>query len=320
MMKKQLLSIFKGLYGMPLNNRFVIKVPASTANLGPGFDSIGLALDIYLTLEVEPSEKWEFYSTTEELKQFPTDEQHFICQVAFQVADKYHTQLAPCKVKMDSEIPLARGLGSSAAAIVAGIELADYVGKIGLTKQEKLLFATELEGHPDNVGASLYGGLVIGCYQQQEVDLLSFSDISFEVVVVIPEDILLTKDSRDILPTTLSRQEAIQASATANLLVAALFSQNWQLAGKMMEQDLFHQPYRKPLVKKYEEIEEFAKANGAFGVALSGAGPTVICFTEKGKGQMLADALKPEFPTTSIKQLNVEDNGSHYYKLGNYAN
>jgi homoserine kinase len=319
MMKKQLLTISEGLFWMPLNNRFTIRVPASTANLGPGFDSIGLALDLYLALEVERSEKWEFLTSIKELKQFPDDDQHFICQVANQVAQKYGRDLSPCKVKMDSDIPLARGLGSSAAAIVAGIELADYVGNIGLTKQEKLLFATELEGHPDNVGASLYGGLVIGCYQKQEVDLLSFSTISFEIVVVIPEEILLTKDSREVLPAAFSREEAIQASSTANLLVAALLSQNWELAGKMMERDLFHQPYRKPLVKKYREIEEFAKCNGAFGVALSGAGPTLICFTEKGKGEQLAAALKPEFPTMTVKQLNVEDNGSRICELERFA-
>jgi homoserine kinase len=304
---------------MPLTNRFTIRVPASTANLGPGFDSIGLALNLYLTLEVESSKKWEFTTTNYELKQFPNDEHHFVCQVAFKTANKYGKELTPCKVKIASEIPLARGLGSSAAAIIAGIELADYVGKLGLTKEEKLLVATELEGHPDNVGASLYGGLVIGCYQQEEVDLLSFSNISFEVVVIIPEEILLTKDSRAILPTSFSSEEAIQASSTANLLVAALLSQNWALAGKMMERDLFHQPYRKPLVQNYLKIEEFAKANGAFGVALSGAGPTLICFTEKGKGQQLAAALKPKYPTMTVKQLNVEDNGSHVCELERFT-
>ncbi len=187
---------------MPLNNRFVIKVPASTANLGPGFDSIGLALNLYLTLEVEASDKWEFFSTTDELKQFPPNEQHFICQVALRTATKFGKELTPCKVKMDSEIPLGRGLGSSASAIVAGIELADYAADLGLTKQEKLLLATEMEGHPDNVGASIYGGLVIGCYQPGEVNLVSFPELPFEMVMVIPKEILLTKDSRDILPTS----------------------------------------------------------------------------------------------------------------------
>ncbi|WP_312474276.1 homoserine kinase [Neobacillus sp.] len=295
---------------MPLINRFIIKVPASSANLGPGFDSMGLAVNLYLTLEVEESSHWEFSSTTDELMHLPTDDTHFIGQIALQIAEKYGKVLPPCKVKMESEIPLARGLGSSAAAIVAGIELADTVGNLGLTQKEKLFLATELEGHPDNVGASLLGGLVIGCYCKNEVDMLSFTNLPFEMTAVIPQEILLTKDSRDVLPTAFSQSGAIQASATANLLVAALLSENWDVAGKMMERDLFHQPYRKPLIHGYQEIENMAKLSGAFGVALSGAGPTVICFTEKGKGTRLAQDLQAAFPEMTVRSLQIDYTGS----------
>lgn len=177
---------------MPLNNQWMIKVPASTANLGPGFDSMGLAVDLYLTLEVEKSDHWEFFSPNPELKQLPTDETHFIAQIALETAKKYGKELTPCRVKMESEIPLARGLGSSASAIIAGIELADIVGGLNLTKEEKLLLSTDIEGHPDNVGASLYGGLVIGSYRQNEVEMLSFTNLSFEMAAVIPKEILLT--------------------------------------------------------------------------------------------------------------------------------
>ncbi|MBO0962487.1 homoserine kinase [Neobacillus sp. MM2021_6] len=295
---------------MTLHDRFVIKVPSSTANLGPGFDSIGLALNLYLTLEIEKNDQWECYSSCEELKDLPTDESHFICQVAIKTAANYGIELPPCKIKIESEIPLARGLGSSAAAIVAGIELADAVGGLRLTKNEKLLLATKWEGHPDNVGASLFGGLVIGRYDQHDVDMLSITDLPVEMVTVIPKEILLTKESRDVLPAAYSRQEAVQASSTANLLIAALVSQNWNLAGKMMGQDRFHQPYRQALIHFYQEIESCAKSNGAFGVALSGAGPTVICFSEKGKGQELAYALGQEFPSMTVKRLSIDYFGS----------
>ncbi|WHY66093.1 homoserine kinase [Neobacillus sp. SuZ13] len=295
---------------MTLNDRFIIKVPASTANLGPGFDSMGLAVDLYLTLEVEKSDKWNIQSVSDELNAFPTDETNFILQIAIKTASKYGIDLQPCQIKVASDIPLARGLGSSAAAIVAGIELADSVGNIGLTQQEKLLIATEVEGHPDNVGASLFGGLFIGSYQDNEVDMLSISNISFEMVAVIPDEILLTKDSRGVLPAEFSRECAIQASSKANLLVAALLTQNWGLAGKMMGQDLFHHPYRKPLIRAYQEIEERAKELGAFGVALSGAGPTVLCFTEKGKGQFVERGLRSEFSTMSTKILTIDYIGS----------
>lgn len=294
--------------------KFIIKIPASSANLGPGFDSIGVALDLYLQLEVEKSDKWAVFSENDELRQFPEDEHNFICQIAIQTAAKYNVRLQPCKIKVESEIPLARGLGSSASAIIAGIELADYLGELRLSKQEKLLLATEEEGHPDNVGASLYGGLIIGCYRDNDVDLLSVTNLSFEMVAVIPKESLLTKDSRGVLPTAFSYSNAIQASAAANLLVGALISENWDLAGKMMRQDLFHQPYRKPLIPFYNEIENFAKAEGAFGVALSGAGPTLLCFCETGKGKSLAISLQAAFKEMSVKQLNIDYTGSTVIK------
>jgi homoserine kinase len=299
------------------DEKFIIKVPASSANLGPGFDSMGVALTLYLSLEVEKSEKWECYSRSEELKDLPSDEQHFICQIALQTAAKYGKELHPCKIKLESDIPLARGLGSSASAIIAGIELADYVGELGLTKQDKLLLSTEIEGHPDNVGASLYGGLVIGSYQQGEVDIIPITDISFEMVAVIPKESLLTKDSRGVLPTEFSYSNAIQASANSNVLVAALLSQNWELAGKMMEKDLFHQPYRKPLIPFYGDVEKFAKSEGAFGVAVSGAGPTVLCFCEKGKGQLLEQSIQSTFPAMTAKLLNIDYTGSSVFKTNN---
>jgi homoserine kinase len=297
------------------NERFLIKVPASSANLGPGFDSVGIAVDLFLTLEVELNDKWEIRSLNDELNQFPTDESHFIFQVAMKTAEKYHKTLPACKAVMSSEIPLARGLGSSAAAIIAGIELADLAGELGLTQEEKLEISTEMEGHPDNVGASLYGGLVVGCYQNEQVYLIGFQDISFEMVAMIPEETLLTKVSREVLPTSFKYKEAVQASATSNLLIAALLSENWSLAGKMMKLDLFHQPYRRSLIPFYQEIEEAAKKHGAFGVALSGAGPTVLCFAEKGSGTALADELQKEFKQMEAKVVKIENSGSRVCRM-----
>jgi homoserine kinase len=297
------------------NERFLIKVPASSANLGPGFDSVGIAVNLFLTLEIELNNKWLIRSLNEELSHFPTDENHFICKVAKKTAEKYQKTLPACKIIMESEIPLARGLGSSAAAIIAGIELADLVGELGLTKQQKLEHATEMEGHPDNVGASLFGGLVVGCYQSNQVDLISFSALSFEMVAMIPHETLLTKVSRQVLPDTFAYKEAVQASATSNLLIAALLNENWALAGKMMKLDLFHQPYRRSLIPFYQEIEEAAKSHGAFGAALSGAGPTVLCFTEKGNGENLARFLQKEFKEMTAKMVRIENNGSSVCKM-----
>lgn len=288
----------------------LIKVPASTANLGPGFDSIGLALNLYLTLEVVRCDRWEVIPLTDELKEFPQDETNFIVKTAIEVAESFQTILSPCQIKVASNIPLARGLGSSASAIVAGIELADQVGNLRLTKQQKFEIASKMEGHPDNVGASLFGGLVIGCQLGEEVDAEIIHSIDLEVLAVIPEEELLTKSSRGVLPSTLSFGEAVSAGAVSNLLVAALLTNNLELAGKMMKKDKYHQPYRKELVPHLQIMEEQAYEFGAYGVALSGAGPTVLCFVRPGEMNALIEGLTPLLPEMCFLPLKIDKEGS----------
>ncbi len=288
----------------------IIKVPASTANLGPGFDSVGMALNLYLTLEVEKAEKWEVIPLTEEMAVFPNDESNFIIQMAFKTAEKYDKVLPPARVKVNSEIPLARGLGSSATAIVAGIELADSMGGLQLTKEQKLEIAAEIEGHPDNVGPSLYGGLLIGCQQGESVDVVSFHDLDVDVVAVVPTEELLTKTSRGVLPESISFKESVAAGAVANVLVASLLSGNYELAGKMMKADRYHQPYRRQLVPHMDIIEEKAPQYGAYGVALSGAGPTILCLVKPGFAQSVVDGLKTSLPDMDYHILNIDNKGS----------
>lgn len=287
-----------------------IQVPGSTANLGPGFDSIGLAVNRYLTLEVEKADSWELVMLSEELNVFPKDESNFIIQVASKTAAKYGKTLPSCKIKMESDIPLTRGLGSSAAAIIAGIELADAVAELNLTKEEKFQIASQMEGHPDNVGASLFGGLVIGSQQEDEVFAVVNNLLQFDLVTVIPTEELLTKESRNILPKELPFAEAVKAGSIGNVMVAALLSGDYRLAGKMMRKDLYHQPYRKQLVPHLERIEEMAYKEGAYGVALSGAGPTVICFCESGQGEGLLAKLKASDPNMEYVCLKIDQEGS----------
>lgn len=294
---------------MKEDDMLFIKVPASTANLGPGFDSIGLAVSLYLNLEVEIGEHWEVIPLSKEMEQFPTNEQHLICKIAIETGLRYGVHLPPCKIRLKSEIPLARGLGSSAAAIVAGIELANIVGNLQLSKQEKLAIATEIEGHPDNVGASIFGGLVVGCNMETQLDVLPIYDLAFEAVVVVPKEELLTTASREILPKELPFQEAVQAGAVGNVLVAALLTRNWSLAGKMMSQDLYHQPYRRKLVPLFAEVERVALKKGAFGVALSGAGPTIICFAEQASSKLLTSELEKHFSCSKVTRLTIDQVG-----------
>ncbi|MFS0822226.1 homoserine kinase [Bacillus sp. 1P02SD] len=301
---------------MEFDQAFQIKVPASTANLGPGFDSLGLAVNRYLTLQVEPSNQWEFVPQSAEIADTPTNKENFIYQIAAKVATIFSCELPPCKVYVNSNIPLARGLGSSAAAIIAAIELVNELCHLQLTNQQKLELACDVEGHPDNVGASLYGGLVIGSHRgSEDTDLIHVSDVSFDMVVVIPPYELKTKDARSVLPTELSYQDAVKASSISNVMVAAILTKNLELMGKMMELDLFHQAYRAKLIPEFNSIHRAAKRAGAFGVAISGAGPTVICFIENGRGKQLKADLSLEFEGYQVEEVSIEKNGSKLTSL-----
>lgn len=292
-----------------------IVVPGSTANLGPGFDSIGLAVSLHLTLEVVRAESWGFIPKTDEVKSIPTDESNLIYQVASKLASEYGVTLPPCHVSVSSNIPFTRGLGSSAAAIVAAIELANELGRLRLSQEEKMRIASVYEGHPDNVGASLYGGLVIGSYVKERTHVVHVPHIPIDLIAVIPTYELETKKSRTVLPSEFTRAQAVEASAVGNVLVAALLTHNWSLVGEMMDADLFHQPYRERLVPELKRVRVVAKRSGAFGVALSGAGPTVLCFAERGQGEKVYHALKVAFPYSDVRMLSVEETGSSVYKM-----
>ncbi|GGJ78686.1 homoserine kinase [Anoxybacillus voinovskiensis] len=292
-----------------------IVVPASTANVGPGFDSLGLAVSRYLVLEVRQANEWKFTARSEEVQSIPTGTDNLIFRVADEVARTHGRTLPSCAVDVYSDIPFTRGLGSSAAAVVAGIELANELAKLSLTMEEKARLASCFEGHPDNVGASLYGGLVIGCHREEETTIIHVPNIELDLVAVIPNYELETKKARRVLPVSFSKEQAVEASAVSNVLVAALLTKNWRLAGKMMDKDVFHQPYRAPLIPELAHVQALAKEYGAFGAALSGAGPTVLCFAEQGRGEWLKEKLTPHFPHCAVECLTVEPIGSRVYKM-----
>ncbi|MTH53861.1 homoserine kinase [Bacillus mangrovi] len=292
-----------------------IKVPGSTANLGPGFDSIGLALSRYLILTVTLADKWHFQSESAETEGLPEGTDNLIYQVAARTAAAYGGTLPACKVKVWSDIPVARGLGSSAAAIVAGIELADALCGFSLSLKEKARLSSLEEDHPDNAGASVYGGLVIGLHTASDTDIIRLPRFQMDPVAVIPSYKVFTKDARDVLPVTLPFKTAVQAGAVGNTFTAALMASDWELAGKMMEKDLFHQPYRGTLVPELEFIARAAKEAGALGTALSGAGPAMIAFAAPGSGSKVADVLRERFPACEVALLSVPEEGSTVERL-----
>ncbi|KYD11351.1 Homoserine kinase [Heyndrickxia sporothermodurans] len=288
--------------------QFTLKVPGSTSNLGPGFDSIGLAINRFLTIHVESADRWDIHFTNNEIV-LPDVKENLFYRAAYRVSELYKKQLPPLKIVMDSEIPLARGLGSSAAAIVGGIETANLVLELNLTLKEKGHIASCFEGHPDNATASLLGGLTISTHTDESTETIVCQAPAIDIVAMIPSFELQTKKARAVLPDQLSYKQAVEASSISNVLVAAIFQNNWVLAGKMMEKDLFHHPYRKQLVPDLVKITELGHELGAYGTILSGAGPTIISFVPKNKGEKIGQLISQKFPNYQYEVLQPISHG-----------
>ncbi|MFD1040414.1 homoserine kinase [Virgibacillus byunsanensis] len=291
-------------------NMFTITIPASSANIGPGFDSAGIALSRYLSLHVTKQETWEFVHHSSHLPFVSHYEDHFIYHAAKQIAEVYNHVLPPCKVEVDSEIPLARGLGSSASAVIAGIELANQLCSLSLTLEQKLNHATVLEGHPDNAAPIIFGGFLITANTGDgEIDYFEMPPLDLDVVLYIPDFKMSTETARNLLPASFSRKNATTASGISNMMIAAFVSGDYLLAGRMMEKDLFHEPYRAELIPNYDEIKVEAKKLGAYGTVISGAGSAMISFVPKGQGNQIAAQMKAMLPQYDIAPLKIDHHG-----------
>lgn len=286
-----------------------IKAPASSANIGPGFDSAGVALTRYLTLQVTPAAEWKFTHTTSLIPTIRRHTDHYIYKVAARVARAHNKTLPPSHVTMDSEIPLARGLGSSASAIIVGIELANQLCELQLTEDEKLKHAVDIEGHPDNVAAALLGGFVVTVQMGEEASYKKLPSIDTDIVIYIPSFELRTEDARKVLPQNLQMKDAATASGVSNLMISALLTGDYELAGKMMESDMFHETYRAKLIPSYYDIKTQARKLGAFGTVISGAGPTMISFVPNGKGKAIAAEMQQAFPDYEVDALRLDEQG-----------
>ena len=281
-----------------------IIVPATSANVGPGFDSVGVAVTKYLEIQVcEEREEWMIEHQLG--KWIPRDERNLLLKIALQIAP----DLQPRRLKMISDIPLARGLGSSSSVIVAGIELANQLGNLKLSKHEKLQLATKIEGHPDNVAPAIYGNLVIASSVEGQVSavVVPFSECAF--LAYIPNYELRTRDSRGVLPKKLSYKEAVAASSIANVAIAALLTGDMVKAGQAIESDLFHERYRQELVREFATIKKVAKRNGAYATYLSGAGPTVMVLTDPDKMPKIKAELEKQPFKGKLHDLQVDTQG-----------
>lgn len=251
--------------------RRLVRVPASSANLGPGYDVLAAAVEMHLELEVE--EAGEFSVDTGGL-----DVSSGRDNLVVRAFEALHSADG-IAFRLRSEIPLARGLGSSAAAIVAGLSAADHLFELALSPEEVLVRATELEGHPDNVAAAIYGGFVICGRQDGGPSAARFDPPGgLEGVAVIPAEEVSTERAREAIPAELPLGDAVANVSAASQLVLGLQRADLDLVARGLA-DRIHQPRRRALYPRSMEIVDAASELGALGATISGAGPTVLVWT-----------------------------------------
>lgn len=302
----------EGKMGM---KRVKVRVPATTANLGPGFDVLALALRLYNTVEMEvgtdkTGKKLQIDIVGEGEGNLPRDRRNIVYRAAKLVFDKFHPAPYTLRLKLNNRIPLASGLGSSAAARIGGLVCANRLCGDRLSREEILNLAAEIEGHADNVSAAMMGGLVVCCISSpkgrkgREIEIVKFNPSeNLSCVVCIPDFQVLTSEARKILPKTVKFEQAVFTSSRVALLLAALIKRRYELLGMAME-DRLHQPYRKRLVKGMEEVFEQTLRAGALGVSLSGAGPSILAFTASSKpslAERVGEAMREAFGRHKIE-------------------
>lgn len=258
----------------------IVKVPATTANIGPGFDSLGIALNLYNEFyfeEIKDGKNVIFQGCLDEF----ANEDNMVYKAFKRVFEKLGRKIPSVSIGMKCDIPISRGLGSSAACILGGVLGANAIAGNIFSKEEVLQIATEIEGHPDNLAPALYGGLTVSLEKDKKIitqQIWISEDLGFSAV--IPEYRLSTTESRGVLPKKIDYSDAVFNIGRSLMLISGFANDNKEAIAMACE-DKLHQPYRSKLIKNYDEIEARSKSLGALGVFLSGAGPTVMTIFEK---------------------------------------
>ncbi|MBL0387024.1 homoserine kinase [Tumebacillus sp. ITR2] len=304
-----------------------IRVPATTANLGPGFDVFGMSLSLYNILEFEerPNRSVRIEVSGEGVEDVPRVPDYNLAYRGFARYFSARGRQAPgVRLHIYNEIPVTRGLGSSATAIVSGLCAASLLDGREFDRDELLRLAVEIEGHPDNVAPAIYGGFVAsGLFDSQKGTLPRLHTLrltppaGLTCVVAVPGYMLSTGTARRALPAHVPFRDATQNVRNASLLTAAMASGDLALIQRVFAdamQDSLHEPYRFPLIKGGVEAARAAKDAGAFAVAISGSGPSLLALTTD-RGMAVGDAMRRTFAqmgvATRILQLKPETNGVH---------
>ncbi|MEH2239880.1 homoserine kinase [Nostoc sp.] len=301
---------------MSVVSAITVTVPATTANLGPGFDCIGAALKLYNEFKFTRLEEGglTIHVTGTEAERVQTDENNLLYQ-AFVKFYQHIEQTPPgVKIEIKLSVPLARGLGSSATAIVGGLVAANQLEGATLSQSQVMELAIAIEGHPDNVVPALLGGCRLAATSGagwEICDVPWHKDVV--PVVAIPNFELSTSEARGVLPTEVSRADAIFNTAHLGLLLRGLETGNGQWL-KTALQDKLHQPYRKALIPGYDALNIAAVSAGAYGMVISGAGPTLLALADKLHSEAVEAAMlaawQEEGITAEVRSLSLDTQGA----------
>lgn len=281
-----------------MSSMIKIRVPATSANLGPGFDCLGLALNVWNEVSIEPANKIMYHAAGEGAEKLNKGTKNLLTKAFTYVHEICGKELKGFDIQVQNEIPMSSGLGSSAAAIVAGLFGANELLSRPLSENELLLVATDMEGHPDNVAPALLGGLVVSVTSDDEIVTRRYEIPNWSIVIVKPDVEWPTKVARAVLPKSVSRADAVYNIGRTTLVVDALRNGDLDLLQSVMD-DRLHQSYRLKHISGGMAAYKTAKQFGA--AALSGAGPSIICFVPPEKAEQAKNEIMFRFEERGIK-------------------
>ncbi len=290
-----------------------VTVPATIANLGPGFDVLGMAVDLYDRFRVAIAERAVVSFSGENAGELNRVSVPLVTRAAEAVAHRAGREAA-FAIEAHLTIPVARGLGSSAASIVGGLVAANHLLGDPLDRPTLLEMAAELEGHPDNVAAALFGGVVVVATDGGAVRVGRFLPrLDLEIVLAIPDLAIATQEARALLPRTVSLSDAVFNLSRATLLVTALLTGDAALLPAALD-DRLHQPHRARLLPGFAAVVAAAREAGAYGAVLAGSGSTVAAFSPLGRSEQIGGAMRQAFVRhgvgAGIRTVHVDTQGA----------
>jgi homoserine kinase len=283
-----------------------LRLPATSANLGPGFDALGLAMALYLTIDATVADSFHIDATGRNADLCAKLEDNLILTTYIDVLANAKVLAPRVHLRLHNEIPLGMGCGSSASALLAGVFLANHFGDLGWTGRQILEEACRREGHPDNVAACYFGGMTVSAIKDNSVITATYREnLTWNLTLALPSVGLATKKARALLPAHYSREDAVANIQATALLVSAFAQGRGELLRTAM-QDRIHQPYRMKACPLLPLLLPLAENPEILGVALSGAGPSVLIITEESESSTLPAIIRQTAGDQSIEVLQTK--------------